>query len=125
MPAAVVRVSNSRFDPHKDGHRVHMAAFATKIGDVPAFLPLHRLEPETEELAPPQATPISIGDRVVVCALAARGGQAVARGDLAFSRSGSAKTRLGGFFRDLVFGIGDGLLSVADSFTGYSLLRRL
>jgi hypothetical protein len=48
----------------------------------------------------------------------------LAAATFAVSRSGSAKTRLSGFFRDLVFGIGDGLLSVADSFTGYSFPRR-
>jgi hypothetical protein len=35
--------------------------------------------------------------------------------DVACSRSGSARIRLGGFFfRDFEFGIGDGLLTVAD-----------
>jgi hypothetical protein len=45
---------------------------------------------------------------------------------LACSRSGSAKTRFGGFFlRDLDFGSGDGLLHRRRQLQGLSLLRRL
>jgi hypothetical protein len=52
-------------------------------------------------------------DRVLVRALTTGGGQAVQDGGFGCSRSGSARTRLGGFFRrdfDSGFGIGDGLL---------------